>query len=90
MRTVTSKEPHGVARLDVLRENEHTYLGVMFADVARSHEAFVGVCGGHPDVDNRNVGSSEPDMVEEPLGVFSVSHHLDAGIAEQANDALPR
>ena len=63
---------------------------MLAADLLRGDKPFVGVRRWHADVDDRGVGPCKPDVAEELIGVFGLGDHLDAGISQQAHNALPR
>jgi hypothetical protein len=82
-------EAHGVAGLHVLGQDQDADLGVLGADRLGGDQALVGVGWRHADVDQRHVRASQADLPEQTLGVFGLGDHLDAGIAQQPDDALP-
>jgi len=49
-------QPHRVARLEVVGEDEHPDAWIRGPDFLGRDESFVGVGGRHLDVDNRDVG----------------------------------
>ena len=51
-----------VARLDVMREDEHAGLGMLRADLLRGEETLVRMRWRHAYVDDRSVRSLEPNM----------------------------
>ena len=60
------------------------------ADLPGRDEAFVGVRGRHADVDDRRVGSGEPDVSEQLVGVLRLGDDVDSGVLEQTDDPLAR
>src|SRR5215472_7856041 len=83
------EEARGVARLQVLRQDQHPYVGVDGADLLRRGQPFVGVGGRHLDVDDRHVGVFGGDDAEELLGISGLAGHLHTGLFEQAGRPLP-
>jgi hypothetical protein len=83
------EEPHGVGGLDVLGQDQDADLGMLGADRLGGDQAFVGVGWRHPDVDQRRVGAGQAHVVEQALGVFGLGDHVDARVAQEADDALP-
>src|SRR5216683_497606 len=82
------EQPHGVAGLDVLGEDEHPGTGMLGADLLRGDEALVGVGGRHADVDDGGVGLGGADRAQQRGGVAGLADHVDAGVGEQPGDAL--
>ena len=79
------------ARLDVLRQHEHGDVGVVVADSLGGDEPFVGVGRWHPDVDHGDVGCVRlRPRSSSCVGVLGLADDVDAGVAEQADDALAR
>ena len=79
-----------VVLLDVLREDEDPGLRQLLADRRRRPQAVVGVVGGHPDVDDRDVGLVGAHLAQQVLGVGRLADDLDPGLVEQARDPLPQ
>ena len=48
-----------------------------------------GVGGRHPDVGHHQVRRDPPDLLQQPRAVTGLAHHLEAGVLEQAGQALP-
>jgi hypothetical protein len=42
----------------------------------------------HADVDQRHVGAGHAHVAEQTIGVLSLGDHVNAGVAQQADDAL--
>jgi hypothetical protein len=82
------EQPHRVARLQVVREDEDADLGVPAADLLRGDEAVVAAVGWHADVHQSDVGSSSVDHPQQRLGVATTPRDLEAGVLEQASQAL--
>ena len=82
------EQPHGVGRLDVLRQHEHGDVGVIVADPLGGDETFVGVGRRHLDVDDGDVRRRATDLVEELVGVLGLTDDVDAGVAEEVDDAF--
>ena len=55
----------------------------------RSHEPFVGVRRGHPDVDDRDRRLVHGDVTEQVVGVVGLGDDVEARFAEQPHDSLP-
>ena len=83
-------EPHGIARLDVLREHEDAHLGMGSADLVGRLEAFVGVAGGHADVEDGNIGFALFDEAHGLLPVAGRGHDVEARFDEEPRQALPQ
>src|SRR5262249_32897145 len=62
----------------------------LFANRRRGPQPVVGVIGGHPDVDDRDVGLVGADLAEQVLGVGGLADDLDSGLVEQPRDPLPQ
>jgi hypothetical protein len=78
----------GVAGFDVLGQDQDAHLGVFGADGLGGDQAFVGVGWRHADVDQGHVRVGQAHVVEQALGILGLGDHLDAGVAEQPDDAL--
>lgn len=46
----------------------------------RGHEAFVGACRRHPDVDDRYVRPVQPNAAQQSRGVLRLADDVDAGL----------
>src|SRR5437763_5992569 len=84
------EQAQGVARLDVLREDEHADLRMLGADRLGGRQPLVGVRRRHSDVDDRRVRPFYTDVPQKPRGVLRLADDLDAGVGQQADDALAR
>ena len=62
--------------------------GKLRADLARRDEPLVGVGRRHPDVHDRDRGLVHRDVAQQVVGVVGLGEHLEAGLAEQPDDAL--
>src|SRR6266508_3623464 len=58
------------------------------ADRLGGDQALVGVGWRHADVDQRHVGVGQAHLAEQALGVLGLADHLDASVAQEADDAL--
>ena len=76
------EQSHGVARLQVLGQDEHTGVGVLIADLRGSDNALVGVGRRHADVDDREVGFRVAYESHEFVDVTSFARDLEAGSQE--------
>ena len=77
-------QPHCVAGVEVVREDEHSGLWVCGADLVGGDETLVGVGGWHLDVDDRDIGSCELDLAQQLGGIADLAEDLDAGFGEEA------
>jgi hypothetical protein len=84
------EQGHRVSGLDVLRQQQHADAGITLANLACGLKPFVGVCGRHPDVHDRHVRPVHRDVPEQVVGRSGLSDDLEAGLLEQADDALPQ
>ena len=73
-------QPHRIACLDVLGEDENGCLWLLGPDCLGRDEALVGVGGRHPDVDDRDVGVLAADRPEQAVGIVLLGHNLDARV----------
>src|SRR5690242_17561681 len=83
------KQPGGVPRLQVLRQDQHPDVRVGAADLFRRDQALVGMGGRHLDVDDRHVGMFPDHDPEELLGVAGLAGNVHAGVFEEAGCAFP-
>ena len=72
------QQVEGVARLEVLGEDQHTDLGESGPDLERSTQALDGVGGRHADVHHHDIGPMGLHSLQQGLGVFELGHHLEA------------
>src|SRR5947199_260520 len=63
---------------------------MLLADLLGRDEPFVRVRRRHADVDDGDVGRVGTDLQQQLVGVTRLAHDLEAGILEQARDALPQ
>jgi hypothetical protein len=61
---------------------------VVGADLVRRTQALIGVGRRHPDVDDGDVGAVRADLAQQVLGVPGLAGDLEAGLLEQAREAL--
>ena len=87
-RGVVGEQLARVGLLDVLREHEHADPGQLGADLLGGAQALVGVGRRHAHVDDRDVGLVGADLAQQVLGVAGLADDLEAGLLEQAHDAL--
>jgi hypothetical protein len=64
---VLLEQPHRLAGLDILRQEQDADVGVVGADPLRGHQALVDVRRWHADVD-RGIGLFEQVIAEQALG----------------------
>ena len=86
---VVLDEAHGVAGLDVLREDEYADCAMFRPDRLGGDETLVHVRGRHPNVDDCRVGPREAHVTEQPVGVLRLGNDVDARVPEKADDPLP-
>jgi len=77
---------HRNSDLRVLREQQHAHVGVMRPDMLRGAKPFVGVAGGHPDVDDRNVRSEIGDPPDERLAILDRLYYIEPVFRQQPGD----
>ena len=77
-----------VPRVDVLGQHEQPDRRPPFADHVRGAESLVGVCGWHPDVDDRNVRAGSLDELEQLLGVPGEPDDVESCLLQQPGKAL--
>ena len=82
------EQPQRVARLHVVRKEEHPDLGMPLADLLRGNEPFVRVRRRHADVDDRNVRPFEADLPQQRRCVFDLSDYVDVCSFEKPHDPL--
>src|SRR3954464_2439203 len=82
------EQSHRQAGLDVLREHEHADRRVARADLQSGAQPLVGVRGRHPDVDDRYVRRRRVDLAQQLLAGRAAGGYGEAGVPEQARDAL--
>src|SRR5260370_11465606 len=82
------EQPHCVMRLDVLGEDQHADARMFGADLLGGDEAFVGMCGGHPDIDNGGAGLRCADRSQQRGGVTYLVGHIYPPVGGQPGDAL--
>jgi hypothetical protein len=81
-------EGDGMGGLDVLREDEHTDLGMLLLHSAGGAGAFVGEGGRHADVDDGEIGAFAFHGGQQLVGVAERRDHLVAAVAKQPSKAL--
>src|SRR5262249_30780966 len=86
---VVLEQARGVARLQVLGQDQYADLGMGGADPLGCDQAFVGMGGRHLDVDDRHVGMLGGHDPKELLGVIGLAGNLHAGLFEEAGCPLP-
>ena len=62
--------------------------GLLGADPVRRAQALVGVGRRHPHVHDRDVGLVRADLAHQVLGVAGLADDVEAGLLEQAAQAL--
>src|SRR5215204_4793171 len=87
---VLLEQTHGVPRLDVVREHEHSDLGMGAADLLGGDEAFIGVRRRHLDVDDRHVRTGQLHPPHELLGVGGLPDDLESGLFEQPGEPFAK
>ena len=73
---------------DMGGEDQDAGFGKLLADHASGVQAFDGVRGGHPDVDDDDVRDVLPNQGGELGRVPGLTHHLVAGAFQQAGQPL--
>src|SRR4029079_15672186 len=81
-------KPQRILGLEVLREHEHGDLGVADANLARRHEAFVGIGRWHPDVDQRHVRLHVANTGEKRICIADLLYDFDLVLAQEGCDSL--
>ena len=82
------EQTQGVRGLDVVRQDEHSGLGMCGPDLASGDDAFVAVCGRQSYVHEHDVGSDACEAFEQPLGCLDRGDDVDSSVGEQPSDAL--
>jgi hypothetical protein len=82
------EQAHGIARLQVVGEDEHAHRGVEAADFLGGHQPLVGVGGWHLDVDDRHVGAVQLDAAAEFIWGCRLADDLEARLGEQTVEPL--
>ena len=70
----------------MLGEDENPDRGPSLADDFGRAQSFVGVCGWHPDIDDRDIRLCPFDQREQSFRVGSEPDNLEAGFFEQAGE----
>ena len=73
-----------------LREQEHSDVRMLGADLDRGARALVGLRRRHPYVDDRDVGLPGCDRVTKRVGIADLGDDVDAVVDEDVRDALPQ
>src|SRR4051794_40246760 len=71
----------------VLRQDEHGGAGHSRAYRQRGAQAVIGVCRRHPYVGYNDVGAMRGGLPHEVVGITGLRDNLEAGLAEQADQA---
>ena len=79
-----------VARLDVLREHEHTNVRMLAPYLVCGNEALVGVRRRHADVDDRHVRLVRADLAQQVGCIAGLRDDLDARLLEQTSHSFPQ
>ena len=87
---VLGQELHRVARLHVLREHEHARAREALADLLGRAQTLVGLGRRHADVHDRHARLVHRHVSEQVLRGAGLGRHLEAGLLEQARDALAK
>jgi hypothetical protein len=82
------EQPHGVARVHVLGEDEHADARVVAANALAGDEPFVRVRRRHLDVDDGDVRLLNGDAVEKLVAVRRGCDHVEPPRRQQAAHAL--
>ena len=82
-------EPHGIARFDVLGQDQHAGLRMVRPYRLGRDEALVGVCRGHLDIHDGHVRSRLADLAQQGLGVARLGDDVDARVPQHPDDPLP-
>ena len=82
-------EPDGIARLDVVRQDQDAGLGMVRPYRLGRDEALVGVRRGHLDIHDGHVRPRLADFPQQGLGIFGLGDDVDARLPQQPDDALP-
>src|SRR4051812_8866186 len=71
----------------VLRQDEHGGAGHSRAYRQRGAQSVIGVCRRHPYVGYNDVGAMRGGLAHEVVGITGLRDNLEAGLAEQADQA---
>ena len=82
-------EAHGIARFDVLGQDQDANLRMVRPYRPGRDEALVGVCRGHLDIHDGHVRSRLADFSQQGVGVFRLGDDLDSRVPQQPDDPLP-
>ena len=77
------ERPQGVPRLQELREDQHTQLGMGAPDLVRGDQPFVGIGGRHLDVDDGDVRSFQSDDPDELVAIVHLRDDLEPCVFEE-------
>ena len=82
-------QPQGVARFDVLGQDQDADLRMVRPYRPGRDEALVGVGRGHLDIHDGHVRPLLADLAQQRLGVVGLCHNVDPGVPQQPDDPLP-
>src|SRR5215208_2250277 len=77
------EQPHRVAGLEVLREDEDANFGMRFPDAVSRDKPLVGVRRRHSYIDECHVWPSEPHSTNELFGICRLADYVEPSIRQQ-------